>query len=156
MVQVVSFDYFPFTQYINFGLIETEPWSEQFAYLGYDTINFFEGMGSIMLTMWIGSLYLLFVALRHKFCKKKCRGKYKPIDAWDSTLALLTGTFFEVILCLSVSMKMFSMWEYLKAGDKFSIANQMVVCVVMVLYILLSIFFVLCRAPKLVSLNKHA
>ena len=47
------------------------------------------------------------------------------------------------------------MYEYLNGADKFSIANQFAVCVPMVLFIFFSVFFALCRAPKLVSLHKH-
>lgn len=147
MIQVVSFDYLPLGDYIDFGFTATDPWSTQFEYLAYESINFVEGLGSIALTIWIGGPYLIFVALRHVCCKNKCVGKYQPIDAWDSTLAFFAGTFFEVMVCLSVSMRMFTFYEYLNGADKFAIANQMIVCVPMLITIFLSVFFAFCRAP---------
>ena len=60
------------------------------------------------------------------------------------------------MVCLSVSMKMLFIVEFLNGADKFSIVNQMVAFVIMALYILLSMFFALCRAPKLVKLHQHA
>ena len=47
VVKVVSFDYFPFTEVWDLGFTPTEPWSERFVYLQYETINFIEGLGSI-------------------------------------------------------------------------------------------------------------
>ena len=63
MINVVSFDYFPLTDVINFGFTETEPWSDKFELLGYETINFIEGMGSILLFIWIGFIYIILVSV---------------------------------------------------------------------------------------------
>ena len=69
MVQVVSFDYFPLTDVVDLGFTPTDPWSINFEYLDYQSINFIEGLGSITIFMWLGTLYLITVALRHFFCK---------------------------------------------------------------------------------------
>ena len=63
MINVVSFDYFPLTDVINFGFTETDPWSDKFELLGYETINFIEGMGSILLFIWIGFIYIILVSV---------------------------------------------------------------------------------------------
>ena len=49
MISFVSFDYFQPSEYINFGFSEMPSWSERFEWLGYDSINFVEGMGSIII-----------------------------------------------------------------------------------------------------------
>ena len=161
MVQVVSFDYFPVADVIDLGFTPTDAWSVNFDYLDYQSVNFIEGLGSITIFMWIGTLYLIAVAIKNTFCKKSCRGKRmrdccRPLDAWYSALGFLSGTFFEIMVCLSVSMKMLGMLEFLNSYDKFSIANQLVTCLIMVLYIFFSVFFALCRAPKLVKLHQHS
>ena len=76
MVKVVSFDYFPLHEYVDFGFTPTEPWSISFEYLDYDSINFIEDLGSINLCFWLGTIYLVLIALLH-FCKVQCtcRGK---------------------------------------------------------------------------------
>ena len=61
MVNVVSFDVFELHKVVDLGFTKTEPWSEKFNYLDYESINFIEGMGSIMIMMWLGFLYLILV-----------------------------------------------------------------------------------------------
>ena len=76
MVQVLSFDYFPLHEYVDFGFTPTEPWSAAFAYLDYDSINFIELLGSINICFWLGTLYIVTVALLYYLkIKCKCCGK---------------------------------------------------------------------------------
>ena len=74
MVDVVSFDFFAITEYIDIGLTETEPWSQNFEFLRYETVNFIEGMGSILpvglITLIIAfASFTMTVAKRKIFCK---------------------------------------------------------------------------------------
>ena len=109
MIEVVSFDYFPIHDIFDFGFTETEPWSEKFLYLGYETVNFIEGMGSIILFIWVLTVYIAIVALVHYFFRKfKYRKKlFDANKTWESSLGFLEGVFFETIVCLSVSMLSF-------------------------------------------------
>lgn len=63
LISVVSFDYFPLTDLVDFGFTETEPWNIRFSWLGYETTNFVEGMGSLIVFASIGVVYALFVVL---------------------------------------------------------------------------------------------
>lgn len=128
MIDVVSFDLFQLTDYVDFGFTETEPWSSKFEELGYETVNFMEGMGSIILFLWIGLIYLTIVAIV-ALVRRKTACKFKPswfrtMRAVDRTLGFLQGTFFETMVCTSVSMRSFEYFQYLNAADKFSIANH--------------------------------
>ena len=81
MFIVVSFDFFPVSDIIDFGFSPTDPWTENFASLGYESINFIEGMGSIILFIWVGFLFVWIVAILALFkvrtntlrCGKKCK-----------------------------------------------------------------------------------
>ena len=42
---------------------------------------------------------------------------------WSSINGLIQGTFFEVMVCLSVGMKMFYLRDFLNDMDWFSIGN---------------------------------
>ena len=93
MVTVVSFDYFPITEVIDFNFTPTEPWSTSFEYLDYGSVNFLEGMGSIALFIWIGALYVLLVITIY-FCKITCYLKslntmLKPMNAWYTSLGFI-------------------------------------------------------------------
>ena len=75
MISIVSFDFFSPTEYFDIGLTETEPWSTNFAWLGYESVNFIEGMGSILLcAIFLAVLGLLAGLLT--FMKKKVRNQW--------------------------------------------------------------------------------
>ena len=42
MIDVVSLDFFSPTDYLELGMTETDPWSLNFAMIGYDSVNFIE------------------------------------------------------------------------------------------------------------------
>ena len=48
MIQFVSFDFFSPAVYIDFGFSATPAWTERFAWVGYNSVNFVENMGSIL------------------------------------------------------------------------------------------------------------
>ena len=112
-------------------------------------------MGSIILFLWIGASYLLLVALI-TFLRRRHNWKCKKFDAkkaWDSTLGFLEGIFFESMVCVSVSFRLFDYYDYLNSSDKFSIANHMVVLVVMACFVSLITYFTVFKMPKLVALH---
>ena len=47
MISVVSFDYFPPFEYLDVDFTETWAWSPNFEWIGYDSVNFLLGLGSI-------------------------------------------------------------------------------------------------------------
>ena len=49
MVGIVSFDYFQPTDYIDLNFTETPAYTENFEMLGYESLNFVEGLGSIII-----------------------------------------------------------------------------------------------------------
>ena len=155
MVEVVSFDYFPIHDIFDFGFTPTGPWSERFVYLRYETVNFIEGMGSIILFIWIGTVYLTLVILVFFLCRSyRCSKKFFGVrNAWERSLGFLEGIFFEAMVCVSVSMRAFDYMAYLNLSDKFSIANQMTVLFILVLFLGLITYFTVFRMPKLVALN---
>ena len=157
MVKVMSFDYFALHEYIDFGFTPTEPWSESFKYMNYETINFIEGLGSINVYLWLGTIYLIFILLlRLLKCKCTCRKKkyFRPMSAWYKSLGLLSGTFYEVMVSLSISMKIFEIWQYTNSSDKLSIAQQLIVLLVMAGYVGLLTYFTFLRIPKVVAMHQ--
>ena len=83
MIQVVSFDFFSLTDYIDFGFTLTPTWSERFEWIGYSSVNFFENMGSILVFGFFNLLLILLSAifrfLRPKLCRDKYQGKFKVL-----------------------------------------------------------------------------
>ena len=56
------------------------------------------------------------------------------------------------MVCLSVSMKIFTIYDYLNEADKFNIVNQLFVAVLMLLFIALITYFTIFRMSKLSAL----
>ena len=51
-MQIVSFDYFEIGEVLGFDFTPTEPFTPNFGWLGYESLNFVENMGSISLFYW--------------------------------------------------------------------------------------------------------
>ena len=56
------------------------------------------------------------------------------------------------MVSLSVSMKMFEMWQYTNDADRFSIANAVIVLVILLIFIFMVAYFTLFRMNKLRAL----
>ena len=93
LVSVVSFDYFPVADVFDLGFTPTPPFSKNFEYLDYESLNFVEGMGSILILMWIGTLQflvLLFLVLCNiKIGNKRCRSLCNFGNFFKTTLGFL-------------------------------------------------------------------
>ena len=155
MVTVVSFDYFPISDIFDFGFTPSEPWSKAFTNLRYESLNFIDGMGSIILCIWIGIIFIItaIVFYRYEVTKRsRCCGKwfkkiFEPINVWYASLGFIFGVFFEVMVCVSVSYRIFESYEYLNKNDKFSIANQMVISLIMIIFIGFIFYFTWVKIP---------
>ena len=45
------------------GFTPTEPYSQNFEIMGYETVNFIEGMGSIIVFLWLQVIIIIIVLL---------------------------------------------------------------------------------------------
>ena len=78
MISVVSFDYFQPTEYLEVDFTETDAYTENFATLGYESSNFVEGMGSILVFAFIQIIMIVLIVFTVmfkitcplKWCKK--------------------------------------------------------------------------------------
>ena len=123
MIKVVSFDYFPVFDVWDVDFTETDPWSVNFEWLGYETLNFLEGMGSITIFVCIILLYTISVAIISVIkCNLSQGSMFRPMRVFHTSVGFFQGTFYELLICISVSMKMFDIIEYLNDADKISIA----------------------------------
>ena len=107
MISIVSFDYFQPTEYIDLNFTETPAYTENFGMLGYESLNFVEGLGSIIIFAFIQIFFVLIVLLITitkckcpiKWVKKRFTKKKACLDSID----FINGTFFEILVCVSVS-----------------------------------------------------
>jgi len=118
----------------------------------------------VALFYWVMFLYVLIVVMFYKVIRKLKGRKVKwlkevfsPMACWLTFIGFLNGTFFEVSVSLSASMKMFEIWDYLNDADKFSIANQCIFGVIFVAFIVLNVYFgmIVTRKLKFMYLHKR-
>lgn len=79
MIGIVSFDYFQPTEYFDFGFSEMPPWSTNFEWLGYGSISFVDGMGSILvfaIIQILTFLIVIFVVTMKIRCHRKCQSAF--------------------------------------------------------------------------------
>ena len=72
---------------------------------------------------------------------------------FHKALNFIQGTFFEIILCTSVGMKMVSMLEYLNGSDKVAIACQTVAAFILMCFVIFVLYFTLVEGPRMVGQN---
>lgn len=94
MLKVVSFDYFPLFDYWKVEFSDTEPWSQNFEWLGYKTTNFLQGIGSICILIILVLVYFLMMAIAaYTKCRKNnkcCKNIFRPpITVFQKSVSLL-------------------------------------------------------------------
>ena len=93
MISIVSFDFFEPFKYIDVGFTELWPWSPNFAWLNYDSMNFILGLGSISIYVVIWLLiifsYAMLLKCRKKIPCKPVRRFYKAQKVWSSLLTFV-------------------------------------------------------------------
>ena len=128
------------------GFTEMPPWSEQFDWLGYNSINFVDGMGSILIFAF-AQIILIIVALLYQFfnccpcCSNWAKKTFEMRKVRNDSLNFIHGTFFEIMVCVSVSMKMLKYDKYLNTPDLVSVGLQFFFAAILCLYVLFVTYF---------------
>jgi len=115
---MISLDYFSPYEYIEVDFTEFASWSPNFEWLGYDSVNFLEGLGSIAI---IAAFQLLrfVISLMLKTCERKrrpcscCKKIFSGNAVWISSLTFIHATFFEIVVSASISMRMLFFVDHL-------------------------------------------
>ena len=155
MAGIVSFDYFAVFDHWDVGFTPTDPYRINFEWLGYESLNFLENIGSISILILSGLIFIFTMVLL-RLCKCNLRSKIiqnisAPMRLFHKALGFVQGTFFEIILCASVGMKMFSLLEYLNGTDKAAIGFQMVATLILLSFIVFMIYFTFVQVPRIVD-----
>ena len=111
-------------------------------------------MGSILpvglITIVIAIVsFTMTVSKRKIYCKS-----LEPNEVTLGMVTFMTGTFFENLVCISISMQMLTYYEVLNSVDKMSIAFQFIFLVAVVAFIAYVTYFVIIVSPKLVARTK--
>ena len=123
--------------------------------MGYETANFFENLGSIIIFI-VAQVLLVLIAtilsVYHISCPcKKIRQKFSKSGLWSSSLTLFNGTFFEILVSVSLSMSIVSYLDdnLLSDSDYSSVVCSLIFALLIILYLVFVLFFVCCKAHQL-------
>ena len=116
LIKIVTFDIFPPHENLDFIRFEkSESWSKEFAWLGYDSSNFFELLGSINIYVAYlcirGLMILLVRAFKCAFKRKSLKDFSTPHKFGQDILLFLLETFFEISIACAISFKLFEIRE---------------------------------------------
>ena len=159
MASVVSFDYFPPFEYVDVGFSEVIGWNPHFEWVGYDSVNFLIGLGSIAifaaLQIAIILIAIFIVSTRIRCPCKWGRKKFKSDNVRGTTIAFIHGTCFEILVSCSVSNLMLEKYSDWEVPDKVSIISGLVFYAFLAVYLLFGIYFVCFKTSDL-ALKKRA
>ena len=158
MIGVVSFDFFSPTAYIDLGFTEMPPWSTNFEWLGYDSLNFMLLIGSIFyFTSWFLVHFLLaIIVLSVKKVCCKCAVKYFAIEKIvQNFFKFINATFYEILLAVSVSMAMLRYSEHYNEADTVSVSFQFTYALILAGYVVISVTFGVTKV-KLLQMKESA
>ena len=117
-----------------------------------------EGMGSILLLGFFTAICAIIALILCLFkCKIPCktlRKILKPNRVLQSSLLFMLGAFFEILVCVSISMKMLTYYEQLNRADHMSLAFQFIFLLAILTFIGFIIDFAFRVSPKLVTMTK--
>ena len=159
LISIISFEYFQPFEYIDVDFTEFGSWSPNFAWLGYDSINFLEGLGSIAI---IASLLLLRAVISPalRICERNCsctccEKTFSSSAVWMSSLTFIHATFYEIVVCASISMRMLLFVDHLSYADKVSIGIAFFSSAIIFWYILFNGYLVCCRSRQLYEIHVY-
>mmetsp|Transcript_20329 Transcript_20329/g.27489 ORF Transcript_20329/g.27489 Transcript_20329/m.27489 type:complete len:285 (-) Transcript_20329:765-1619(-) len=150
MISIVSFDYFPPFNYIDAKFTEVWAWSPNFEWIGFSTVNFLVGLGSIAVFTFIQILFIIVLLVKLATFKRcPCRWaerKFSSKETWSSSLTLIHGTFFEFMACACLAMTMVPFWDDFIEQDQFSIVLAVICLFLLCVYLVFIVFFACCRS----------
>ena len=130
-------------------------WSVNFEWLGYGSINFIDGMGSISILALVKILEGLIAfcllpvmgKIKSKYIKKRCGCK----EYFYSTLKFLNGTFFEILVCVSISMSMFKFKDFFNTMDWVSVLMSFFFAALLITRIIFVVYFTIFKTKHWVN-----
>ena len=127
LIDINSFELFPITDYVDFSFKKTEPWSEKFSWLGYETSNFIETLGTIFVIFILLLISGTFVLAYSSFsiCRRiKCLTGYMNSTAYSkAVMSFSYESFFEIIICILISIKMSDIRKYWGGPEIFALST---------------------------------
>ena len=157
MITIVSFDYFEPFEYLDVGFTDAWAWSDNFAWLGYDSVNFIPSIGSVIIFALIQMIVILITALvaacRKKIPVKCIRKSFTVKQTRSSSVTFMHATFFDLAISSFTCMTMVEYWDFFDAADKVSIQIAILFIIFVAAYLGFAFFFACFRSKKVAMKN---
>lgn len=158
MTKVVSLDYVPVVQLIDFGFTETDPWSTKFAWLDYKSVNFIENANSLAIWLSLGVIYILFLLILKVIRvnpRSKClRSTFSSANALTFLVSVFMMMLYEVLISAAVGFGMLEFSEFWNRADQMTVAIQAEASVLVLALFFYLAFFGAFKVKKIVEYNK--
>ena len=155
MISFVTFDYFSPSDYIDMGFTETPAWSVRFEWLKYETVNFVDSMGSILIYVGLQLAHLLLSVILsglRRVSRNDFLQSYFAVSAsLKKSLTFIHGTFFEILVAASIAMKMLTFSDYLNRADWVSLYLAFFCGAVLLIYVIYLLYFTLFKSAEFVT-----
>ena len=106
---------------IDFGFTQSDPWSDQFAWLGYDSSNYVELMGSLLVILLLiliqGLLTLCFSVCNIRTRSKKIRSCFSSLAFKQALMRFFQEALIEHVICSSVGFKLLEFKDFWNTAD---------------------------------------
>lgn len=138
--------------------METPAWSERFAWLGYESLNFVDSMGSILVFGLLNLILIVFSAifrlLQPKLCIDKWQGKFMVTTQMHNMLIFIHGTFFEIMVSFSITVLLVEKYDWLWGPDRASLYVGMFFAMTLLAYLGLVVYFTFAKATLIVQVTR--
>ena len=175
IMTIVAFDYFPL---YDPGYTETEPYNEKFAWLGKDSINYVDGLGSFLICLislmiaqtlltigiYFGLIRMFEPFLQHQTFasristtikrNKWIRNNLFPVAIKQSWIRFLLEAYIEILLGSFISFKMLEIRKFWNNWDKFAEAVHFLGITAAIWFFILVMWFVFIKVVPLNLKNK--
>lgn len=154
MIKIIQFDFFPIHEFFDLGFQSTEPWDEKFEWLKYDSTNFIELSGSVLFLLGLIIFQGILVCIAG-ILRKRPKSKFLA-DLTDFTqfkqglIRFFIETYFELIISLTVSYKMFKIYDMWGTPEWVAFGIQTFMWVMMVIFTIISLNFLLCKQSNVI------
>ena len=121
------------------------------------------GLGSIAVFAGL-QLGMVLIAFGLRVCRVNCpcksiRDTFAASAVWSSSLMFIHGTFFEITVCVSISMSMIPFLKYenlLNDADSLSCTFALLFSTIMIAYIAYVFYFLCFKSSKLVDFHRSS
>ena len=123
---MVAFEYIP-VYLVDFGFTRSDPWSERFKWLDYDSGNYIELMGSlcVFLLIFVIQGVLILVLSQCRVCRRRKSLQWftDSVAFKQALMRFFFETFFELVICASVGFKLFEIKSIWNRPDKIAFSE---------------------------------